>query len=115
VYHQNSKPVGFFASDAGNAFGLFGEVTQTGANVTWSSRLSPLFTLTSTLNASRANGEVSATPQRTKNGYALVMLSSPLTPATDFHVGTRYQMVRSNQQPDAEEFAVFVGLVHRFY
>jgi len=24
-------------------------------------------------------------------------------------------MVRSNQQPDAEEFAVFVGLVHRFY
>jgi uncharacterized protein (PEP-CTERM system associated) len=93
------------------------DYTQTGANVTWSNRLSPTMTLSTQLNASHTTGNLVGgdTRARTNNGSVIVSLSTPLSQLTDFYAGARYQLLRSNLQNDAEEAAIFVGILHRFH
>jgi uncharacterized protein (PEP-CTERM system associated) len=114
VYRQRNESVTPIGTDIAQALQI-NDTTQIGANVIWSSRLAPLLTLTSLVNYTHATGDLSGLGTRTNNGAAVVTLSTPISALTDFHAGARYQFVRSNlQQQDAEEAAVFVGILHRF-
>ncbi len=114
VYRTRDQAI---VTATGNEPFTFKEVSQTGASLVWASRLDPTVTLTGILDFTHATGDslsASITDQRTNNGTGSLTLSTPVSNATDFHVGTRYQFVRSNVVLDRQEAAVFAGIVHRF-
>jgi uncharacterized protein (PEP-CTERM system associated) len=102
---------------AGEAAGTtlpFDDVTQTGANMTWSTRLSSIMTLTGILDYVHAKGNSSSPPASTDNGTASLTVSTPISGYTDFHYGIRYQYTRGNIGVNADEAAVYAGIIHRF-
>jgi len=94
----------------------FNDVLQNGANVVWSSRLSPIMTLTGIVDYLRSTGKSESVTGRTDNGSASLTVSTPISGLTDFHYGIRYQVTKSNEgiNISGEEVAVFAGIVHRF-
>ena len=71
------------------------------------------FFLTGVVNGSRTVDNTR--PGKTNLGAVRATLTSPLSPKTDFYGGMRYQISRSDISLDYNEFAVFVGLNHRFH
>jgi len=87
--------------------------TQVGANVAWTHQLTPTVTFVTDMNWSRtkSNEEISATTRDfTVNG----LLSATLTLLTTAYGGIRYQDSHPDNGAGYKEFAVFVGLTHRF-
>jgi uncharacterized protein (PEP-CTERM system associated) len=114
VFRQRNEAVTPLGSDIAEALQINNTV-QTGGNAVWSSRLAPAVTLTTQLAYTHATGDVAGIQNRVNNGSAVTTVTTQLSALTDFHVGARYQFVRSNLQSDAEEAAIFVGILHRFY
>ena len=113
VYRDRNQSV----VQAGETAGLalpFDDVTQTGANLVWSSRLSSIATLTGILDYLHSTGNSNFTSARTNNGSASLTVSTPISALTDFHYGIRYQFTRSNVAVSTDEAAVFAGILHRF-
>jgi uncharacterized protein (PEP-CTERM system associated) len=91
------------------------EITQSGANVVWASRLGPIMTLTGILDYLHSVGNnLAFSSGRTDNGSASLTLTTPLSAVTDFHAGVRYQFTHSNLAISTDEAAVYVGIFHRF-
>jgi uncharacterized protein (PEP-CTERM system associated) len=87
--------------------------TQTGANVTWTYRITPRYTLGTTFDWVRTvANDVSGL--RTRQGTLQSVLSAPLSLLTSGFVGARYQWIRSTSEDQVREAAVFVGLTHQF-
>ena len=87
--------------------------TQVGASVAWTHQLTPTMTIGTDLNWSRttSNEEVAVkTRDFTVNG----LLSASLTALTTAYGGVRYQDQSPNTGEGYKEFAVFIGLTHRF-
>jgi uncharacterized protein (PEP-CTERM system associated) len=114
VYRNRNQQV----VQTGEAAGVvlpFDDVIQTGANLTWSSRLSSITTLTGVLDYLHSTGTSnSLNDARTDNGTASLIVSTPISALTDFHYGVRYQYTRSNVGVSTDEAAVFAGILHRF-
>ena len=87
--------------------------TQVGANVAWSHSLTPLVTLTASVEAARTVDNMGPGVNRT--GAIRAGMASPLAPFTTLYGGIRYQISRSNVSFDYDEAAIFVGLSHRFH
>ena len=87
--------------------------TQVGASVAWTHQLTPTMTIGTDLNWSRttSNEELAVkTRDFTVNG----LLSASLTALTTAYGGIRYQDQSPNTGEGYKEFAVFIGLTHRF-
>ena len=93
----------------------FNHDEQRGVNVVWSTRLDPLATLTGILDVNRATGDSLSQQGSTVNSSFSLVLTRPIGAYTDLHVGTRYQLARSDFFTDRNEYAVFAGILYRFY
>lgn len=87
--------------------------TQTGGNITWSLKLTPLYTLATTLDYARTV-ENTADGQRSRQFTVTSVLSAPLSPLTQVQVGARWQRLLSNLDNSYREAAVFFGMRHLF-
>jgi len=115
VYRNRNQQV-VQTTEAAGLLLPFDDITQTGGNVVWSSRLSPTATLTGMLDYLHSTGTSQFGPARTDNASASLTVTVPISPRTDFHYGVRYQLTRSNESinVNGEEEAVYVGILHRF-
>lgn len=87
--------------------------TQTGAGVTWSHQLAPKLSLVTDGIWTRTTQDVA--PLGTTRLYWLdAILRQDVTALTSLHAGVRYQDSRSDISQSFREFAVFVGLTHKF-
>ena len=113
VYRLRQEPISGSGIVLPDILGTFQNNTQHGANVVWSYSLTPLMTLTTSIDGSRTvdNTQVGTT----KQGSVRAAITSPIAPFTDVYGGVRYQILRSNVSNDYDELAVFVGLNHRFH
>lgn len=88
--------------------------TQTGAGITWTYQLAPSLTLATDATWARTTQDVA--PLGTTRLYALhTILTRNVTALTSLHAGVRYQDSNSDVAQSFREFAVFVGLTHRFH
>lgn len=115
AYRRRTEPV------PGSALALIDVIpltqidnTQVGANVVWTYRLTPLYTLTSNADWSRTSVNDEG-GENSKQGTLQVILSAPLSRLTTVYTGARYQRFTSNLQGRIEESAVFVGISHSFH
>jgi uncharacterized protein (PEP-CTERM system associated) len=88
--------------------------TQTGANVVWTYKITPLYTLSTSGDWIRTvpNGDRGL---RATQRSLRVVLSAPLSPLTDVYAGARHQTLDSDLANGYRESAVFVGIRHYFY
>lgn len=94
---------------------LGNNTTQYGTSVSWSHTLAPRLTLTTSLTASRSEGNAPVAPNPvTRQGTAQTLLAAQLSPRTNVFAGARYQVSRSNLAFEYNEAAIFAGLVHQF-
>lgn len=87
--------------------------TQTGGNVVWTQRLTPLYTLSTRLDYTRTV-ENGAGADRARQLVLTTSVSAPLSPFTRAMIGARWQRLWSNVGNDYREAAAFVGLNHVF-
>ena len=113
VYRLRQEPISGSGIVLPDILGTFQNNTQYGANVVWSYSLTPLMTLTSSVDASRTVDN--AQPGTTRQGSIRAAITSRVAPFTDIYGGIRYQVSRSNVSSDYDEAAVFVGVNHRFH
>ena len=87
--------------------------TQVGANVVWSYRITPLYTLTTNANWYRtvANDQ---SDLRSRQWIMQSTLAAPLSKLTRVFGGVRYQRFTSSHEARIEETSLFVGLDHAF-
>jgi len=112
LYRLHEEPI----TSSGNIppeFLGFQNNTQHGANVVWSHTLTPLMTLTGSVDGSRTVDNTQTGTSR--QASVRVGLTSPVSAVTDVYGGIRYQIFRSDISSDYSELAVFVGLNHRFH
>ena len=97
--------------------GLLANNTQNGGNIVWTHALTPLVSLTGSIEGSRANSH--SDQGSTKQGAVRLAISTPIAPLTTVYGGFRYQVQRSTATSavtnDFNEAAVFVGVTHRFH
>jgi uncharacterized protein (PEP-CTERM system associated) len=120
AFRSRSEPISGTGTPLPDILAVFENNTQYGANVVWATTLTPLVTLTTTVDALRtvSNSEQAAT---TKQASIRAMLTTAVSPLTAVYAGLRYQLLRSSTdvaspfvQSNYDEVAVFVGLNHRF-
>ncbi|HXR57580.1 MAG TPA: TIGR03016 family PEP-CTERM system-associated outer membrane protein [Casimicrobiaceae bacterium] len=87
--------------------------TQTGGNVVWTQRLTPLYTLSTRLDYTRTV-ENGAGADRARQLVLTTSVSTPLSPFTRAMIGARWQRLWSNVGNDYREAAAFVGVNHVF-
>jgi uncharacterized protein (PEP-CTERM system associated) len=115
LYRYKNQPI----ADTGNVIIVPGltvadETVQTGMNVVWSRQLSGTLTMTTNFSYVDSKSE-SIDNLRTKQGYATLIFSRPLSPNTVTYFGARYQELRSSVNTDYEEAAVFAGVAYRLH
>ena len=87
--------------------------TQTGGSLTWTLKVTPLYTLATTTSYVRTVENVDD-GDRTRQIILTTSLSAPLSPLTQAMVGGRWQRSWGNVGNDYRETAVFVGIRHIF-
>jgi uncharacterized protein (PEP-CTERM system associated) len=113
VYHTRTEPVAG-SSDILPALLAQIDNTQRGVNAVWSYRLTPLYTLSTSVNWSRAvANDASGTSSRQTTVQSF--LSAPLSPLTVLYAGVRHQEFDSSITDHIRETAVMVGLNHIFH
>jgi uncharacterized protein (PEP-CTERM system associated) len=113
VYRLRQEPI----TGSGNvapSLAALTDNTQYGANLVWSHNLTPILTLTASVDASRTTDNAPG-GGKSKQSSVHAGLTSPLSAQTDVYGGIRYQIFRSDVNFDYDEFALFVGLNHRFH
>jgi len=113
AYRLRQEPISGSGNALPDVIGSLQNTTQTGGNVVWSHNLTPLVTLTGSVDASRTVDNTQ--PITTKQGFVRAGLSSPVSAETTLYGGIRYQISRSNVNGDYDEIALFVGVNHRFH
>lgn len=113
VYRAHNQAIAGTGSTSPFLFAGQNDNTQTGVNAVWSYKLTPLYTLATNADWSRAVAN-DASGARTRQGTLGVTLSAPLSPLTNVFAGARYQRLDSNLQSGYDEAAVFAGIYHVF-
>jgi uncharacterized protein (PEP-CTERM system associated) len=112
AYRVHQEPVTGSGAVVPAPFDTLNNNTQYGGNIVWTHTLTPLVTFTSSLEASRT--VLNDQPGVTNQGAIRAGITSPVAPLTSVYGGIRFQILRSTISTDYNEFAVFVGLTHRF-
>jgi uncharacterized protein (PEP-CTERM system associated) len=112
AYRSRNDPVLSATATAGLADVLTAN-TQTGANGVWTLKLTPLYTLTTTVDWVRTIGN--GDNRRETNQYTFSsVIEAPLSPLTKIFGGARYQRFLSDLETDYRETAAFFGISHVF-
>jgi uncharacterized protein (PEP-CTERM system associated) len=115
AYRTRSEPVtGQAVSATIDQLALQNDNTQTGTNVVWSYKLTPLYTLATSGDWSRSVPNADTGLRSTQITFRVV-LSAPLSPLTTVYTGARHQRLISDVQQSYRETAVYVGIRHAFY
>ncbi|HSU43766.1 MAG TPA: TIGR03016 family PEP-CTERM system-associated outer membrane protein [Casimicrobiaceae bacterium] len=115
AYRTRTEPVtGQAAASAIDLLALQNDNTQTGTNVVWSYKLTPLYTLATSGDWSRSVPNADTGLRSTQITFRIV-LSAPLSPLTTVYTGARHQRLISDVQQSYRETAVYVGIRHAFY
>ena len=112
LYRQRNEPIAGSGTVLPPALSALQNNTQSGGNVVWSHSLTPQLSLTSSVDGLRTVDNTQA--GTSKQASVRATLNSSLSTLTSAYAGVRYQIFRSTISNDYEEFAVFVGLTHRF-
>ncbi|HET8831972.1 MAG TPA: TIGR03016 family PEP-CTERM system-associated outer membrane protein [Casimicrobiaceae bacterium] len=118
LYRTRNEPVAgqapIAAAAAIDLLALQNDNTQTGTNVVWTYKLTPLYTLATSGDWIHTvqNGENDV---RSNQFTFRIVLSAPLSPLTTVYTGARHQRLTSDVQQGYHESAVFVGIRHAFY
>jgi uncharacterized protein (PEP-CTERM system associated) len=112
AYRNRSEPIASGTLlDAAST--LLIDNTQRGANVVWTHKLTPLYTLTGSADWSRTTGNEDPGRKSTQTSLNAIV-SASVSPLTQLFGGARYQRLRSDVESSYDETAVFVGISHRF-
>ena len=115
AYRTRSEPVaGQPAAATVDLLALQNDNTQTGANLVWTYKLTPLYSLATSGDWARTVPNAD-TGLRSTQITLRVVLSAPLSPLTTVYTGARHQRLISDVQQSYRETAVFVGIRHAFY
>ena len=87
--------------------------TQVGTTIAWNHQLTPTLTLGTSANWSRTTSN-ETTSIKTRDFSVNGLVAATLTALTTAYGGIRYQEQTPNTGEGYTEFAVFVGLTHRF-
>ena len=111
-FHARNEPI-IGASSGAGLTDILAANTQTGTNGVWTLKLTPLYTLTTTVDWVRTTGNGDSrleTKQLTLSG----VIEAPLSPLTKIFGGARYQRFLSELDADYRETAAFFGISHVF-
>ncbi len=113
AYRQRNEPISAAGTVLPSLFSLFENNTQTGGSIVWSHSLTPVLTLTGSVDGSRtvANDR----PGTSKQASVRATLTQTVSVLTSVYAGVRYQNLRSDVSANYNEAAVFVGVNHRFH
>ena len=112
LYRTRNEPVLGVAATGGLPDALLNS-TEAGANGVWTLKLTPLYTLTTSVDWIRTTGN--GADRRESNQYTLTsVVQAPLSPVTKVFGGARYQRFLSDVTTDYREAAAFVGISHTF-
>jgi uncharacterized protein (PEP-CTERM system associated) len=113
IFRERSQPIG--ATDDPFVSAVLGirDTTQTGGNVVWTWKVTPLYTLTTSAEYTRSVENVED-GQRARQFGLHTSLFAKMSPRTDLVVGARWQRLLSNIGNDYREAATFVGIHHLF-
>ena len=118
AYRTRSEPVAGEAPTAAvspiDLVALQNDNTQTGTNVVWTYKLTPLYTLATSGDWVRTV-PLRDSGLRSNQTIFRVVLSAPLSPLTTVYTGARHQRLTSDVQASYRESAIFVGIRHIFY
>ena len=114
VYRTRTDPVGTSGSALTDVLLAQNNNTQTGGNIVWTVRLTPLYTLATSADYARTVENV-ADGEHTRQITLTTSVAAPLSPLTRALVGARWQRLWSNVgTSEYREAAVFVGINHVF-
>lgn len=118
AYYLKQQPITAEGNDVPGFAAALNNNTQIGANITWTHTLTSYLSLVAGVSVSRTESNLpesavgfSAT---TKQGYATIGLSMPLSPNTSINGGVRYQVSHVDFGTGYNEAAIFAGLNHTF-
>jgi len=115
AYRTRSEPVaGQAVTSATDLLGLQNDNTQTGTNIVWTYKLTPLYTLATSGDWARSVPNADTGLKSTQLSLRVV-LSAPLSPRTTVYTGARHQRLISDVQQSYRETAIYVGIRHAFY
>jgi uncharacterized protein (PEP-CTERM system associated) len=115
AYRTRSEPVtGQTPTAAIDLLALQNDNTQTGTNLVWTYKLTPLYSLSTSGDWARTVPNADTGLRSTQITFRVV-LSAPLSPLTTVYTGARHQRLISDVQQGYRESAVFVGIRHAFY
>jgi uncharacterized protein (PEP-CTERM system associated) len=114
VFRMRTEPVGGTTNGLPpELFFALNDNTQTGANVVWTWKVTPILTLLTSGDYVRTVANVDD-GDRTRQLIMRSALSASISKRTDVYVGGRWQRLLSNIGNDYHEAAAFVGLRHVF-
>lgn len=118
AYRTRNEPVAGTAPTAVvsaiDLLALQNDNTQTGTNIVWTYKLTPLYTLATSGDWVRTV-PLRDSSLRSNQTVFRVVLSASLSPLTTVYTGARHQRLTSDVQASYRESAVFVGIRHIFY
>jgi uncharacterized protein (PEP-CTERM system associated) len=115
AYRTRTEPVvGQVVTIPTDLLGLQNNNTQTGTNIVWTYKLTPLYTLVTSGDWSRSVPNIDTGVRSTQLTFRVV-LSAPLSPLTTVYTGARHQRLISDTQQSYTETGIYVGIRHAFY
>jgi uncharacterized protein (PEP-CTERM system associated) len=113
VYRQKAEPIGTTNGRVSDLLLAQENNTQTGGNIVWTLKVTPLYTLATSADYVRTVENVSDGEHARQLTFTVV-LSAPLSPLTTVQVGGRWQRLLSNLDNSYRETALFFGMRHVF-
>ncbi len=118
AFYLRQQPITASGNDLPGFIAGFNDNTQVGTNIVWTHNLTPSLQLVASGTVSRTESNL---PQDTlgfsatsRQGYATIGLSTPLSPNTTVNGSVRYQVQHVDQGTGYNEAAVLFGLSHTF-
>ena len=120
AFYLRQQPITAAGNDIPGFIAGSNDNTQVGANIVWTHALTPSLTLVTsgTINRTESNLPASSLGFQgtTRQGYATMELSTPLSPNTSVNGGIRYQVLHADPVAGNgyNEAAIFATLSHTF-
>lgn len=113
AFRTRSEPITSAVPGAFDLLIVQTDNTQTGANVVWTHNLTTLYTLSTSVDWSRAIAN-DGSGLHSNQGSVRIALSAPLSPLTQAFAGARYQRLSSDAGSGYRAAGAFVGVNHVF-
>ncbi len=122
VYYLHTQPIAGSGNPLPPELAGISSYKQVGASLAWNYRITPLYSLATTVDWSRTRGDVqvvladgSSIAPNTNQGSIRAIVTAPISPLSTAYAGVRYQVFNSNVGSDYNEAAIFVGMTYVFH